>query len=270
MTPERWRQNRGSVPWRAGTGIQRAYGVSGSRMRRRRAAETRGRVADRAGTQGRRIHERPRRWPSRVGRVGAPERHTGRAAARAPIRFAPSLALAVWAKCIERTTRRSDARSRSRYCRLNSLLMRSGCARFEREARMLATLNHPHIGEIYGVQEAGGVRALVLELVEGETLADRIARTSGSAPMPVPEALGLARQISGGARGRPRKGHRPPGLEASEHQDHARWSGQGSGLRPGESACRRWLPPRCHRNARGAILGTAAYMSPSMRAVVAS
>ena len=49
-------------------------------------------------------------------------------------------------------------------------------ARFEREARVLASLNHPHIGAIYGLEDADGVRALVLELVEGETLADRIAR----------------------------------------------------------------------------------------------
>ena len=46
-------------------------------------------------------------------------------------------------------------------------------ARFEREAKVLASLNHPNIGSIYGLEEAAGVRALVLELVEGPTLADR-------------------------------------------------------------------------------------------------
>src|SRR6187455_1264938 len=65
-------------------------------------------------------------------------------------------------------------------------------ARFEREARMLATLNHPHIGAIYGVEEADGIRGLVLELVEGETLAERVSL----APLAVPEALRIARQIA--------------------------------------------------------------------------
>ena len=65
-------------------------------------------------------------------------------------------------------------------------------ARFEREARMLAALNHPHIAAIYGVEEAEGLRALVLELVEGETLADRLRR----GPVPVAEALAIARQIA--------------------------------------------------------------------------
>ena len=65
-------------------------------------------------------------------------------------------------------------------------------ARFEREARMLAALNHSHIGAIYGLEDAGDVRALVLELVEGDTLADRIQR----GPVPVAEALTLARQIA--------------------------------------------------------------------------
>src|SRR5713101_3920089 len=65
-------------------------------------------------------------------------------------------------------------------------------ARFEREARMLAALNHPYIGAIYGIEEADSVHALVLELVEGDTLAERLRR--GSAP--VAEALAIARQIA--------------------------------------------------------------------------
>ena len=57
-------------------------------------------------------------------------------------------------------------------------------ARFEREAKVLASLNHPNIGSIYGLEEQDGVRALVLELVEGPTLADRIRQ----GPIPVDEA----------------------------------------------------------------------------------
>ena len=52
-------------------------------------------------------------------------------------------------------------------------------ARFEREARLLASLNHPHIGAIYGLEDVDGIPALVLELVEGETLAERLAREAG-------------------------------------------------------------------------------------------
>ncbi len=65
-------------------------------------------------------------------------------------------------------------------------------ARFEREARMLASLNHPHIGAIYGVEQSEGVPALILELVEGPTLADRLAL----GPIPLTESLGIVRQIA--------------------------------------------------------------------------
>jgi serine/threonine protein kinase len=58
-------------------------------------------------------------------------------------------------------------------------------ARFAREARLLATLNHPHIGAIYGLEDADGITALVLELVEGPTLADRLAR--GALPLRDPQ-----------------------------------------------------------------------------------
>ena len=64
--------------------------------------------------------------------------------------------------------------------------------RFKREAQMLASLNHPNIAAIYGFEESNSVQALVLELVEGPTLADRIAQ----GPIPFVEALSIARQIA--------------------------------------------------------------------------
>ena len=65
-------------------------------------------------------------------------------------------------------------------------------ARFKREAQILASLNHPNIAAIYGIEESEGTRALVLELVEGPTLADRIAYGA----MPIEDALPIARQIA--------------------------------------------------------------------------
>jgi serine/threonine-protein kinase len=72
-------------------------------------------------------------------------------------------------------------------------------ARFQREAEVLASLNHPNIGAIHGVEEGDGIRALVLEFVDGPTLADLIARRagpSGPAGLPLDEALPIARQIA--------------------------------------------------------------------------
>jgi serine/threonine protein kinase len=71
-------------------------------------------------------------------------------------------------------------------------------ARFEREARVLASLNHPGIASIYGIEESEGNRALVLELVDGETLADRLTGRSGAggAKLSLDEALLVARQIA--------------------------------------------------------------------------
>ena len=65
-------------------------------------------------------------------------------------------------------------------------------ARFEREARVLASLNHSNIAQIHGIEETGGTRALVLELVEGPTLADRLEQ----GPIPLTEVLSIARQIA--------------------------------------------------------------------------
>jgi serine/threonine-protein kinase len=65
-------------------------------------------------------------------------------------------------------------------------------ARFGREAQVLAALNHPNIAQIYAIETSGATRALVMELVEGETLAERIAK----GPLPIDEALAVAKQIT--------------------------------------------------------------------------
>ena len=75
-------------------------------------------------------------------------------------------------------------------------------ARFQREALVLASLNHPHIGAIYGFEESDHVRALVLELVEGPTLADRIAQS----PIPLDEACSIADQIAAALDGAHQRG----------------------------------------------------------------
>jgi serine/threonine-protein kinase len=65
-------------------------------------------------------------------------------------------------------------------------------ARFGREAQVRASLNHPNLAQIHAIETSGATRALVMELVEGQTLADRIAQ----GPIPIDEALPIARQIA--------------------------------------------------------------------------
>src|SRR5215213_4953216 len=65
-------------------------------------------------------------------------------------------------------------------------------ARFQREAHVLASLNHPNIAAIYGVEDVAGARALVMELVEGSTLAERIPE----GPIPIDEAINIATQVA--------------------------------------------------------------------------
>src|SRR4029450_2704333 len=64
--------------------------------------------------------------------------------------------------------------------------------RFQREAQLLASLNHPNIAQIYGLEQAGGTGCIVMELVEGDTLADRLKR----GPLPIDEAVEVAKQIA--------------------------------------------------------------------------
>ena len=114
-------------------------------------------------------------------------------------------------------------------------------ARFSREAQLLASLNHPHIAQIHGLEDAGGQHALVMELVEGATLADRIARGA----LTVDEALPHREADRRGAGSRARARHRPSGSEAGEHQDSRGRHGEGARLRTGEGRS----PPQAARAA---------------------
>ena len=103
-------------------------------------------------------------------------------------------------------------------------------ARFTREAQLLATLNHPNIAAIYGLEESNGAPALVLELVDGSTLADRIAR----GPIPLAEALPIARQIAEALEAAHEKGIIHRDLKPANIKITPRRRGQGARLRAGE------------------------------------
>jgi hypothetical protein len=144
-------------------------------------------------------------------------------------------------------------------------------ARFSREAQVLASLNHPNIAHIHGLEESGGVTALVLELVEGEDLAERIAR----GPIPLDEALPIARQIAEALEAAHDHGiiHRdlkPANIKVRADGTVkvldfglAKAIDSGSGLgAPGSGNAANSPTLSIHATEAGIILGTAAYMSP--------
>ena len=140
-------------------------------------------------------------------------------------------------------------------------------ARFEREARMLATLNHPHIGAIYGVEEADGVRALVLELVEGETLAERIAgpgraRGSDTPGLSVSESLTIARQIAEALEAAHEKGIVHRDLKPANIKITPDGAVKVLDFGLAKVATPDNLGSDPSQSRAGAVFGTAAYMSP--------
>src|SRR6516162_5055841 len=139
-------------------------------------------------------------------------------------------------------------------------------SRFQREAEVLASLNHPNIAAIYDLQEADGARFLVLELVEGETLADRIAR----GPIPIDEALPIAKSICEALEAAHEQGivHRdlkPANIKITPDDkvkvlDFGLAKAMESTPTTGVSNSPTLLSAA--RSNAGLILGTAAYMSP--------
>ena len=145
-------------------------------------------------------------------------------------------------------------------------------ARFEREAKTLASLNHPNIAQIYGLETADGIRALVMELVEGPTLADRIAQ----GPIPVDEALPIAKQIAEALEAAHEQGiiHRdlkPANIKVRpDGTVKVLDFGLAKAMEPiwwdvADATASPTITSPAMMTGVGVLLGTAAYMSPSRR-----
>jgi Tol biopolymer transport system component len=140
-------------------------------------------------------------------------------------------------------------------------------SRFSREAQVLASLNHPHIAQIYGLEDSGGVPALVLELVDGPTLADRIAHGA----IPIGEALPIAAQVADALEAAHEQGiiHRdlkPANIKVREDGTVKVLDfGLAKAFDPSPSTGSDPMNSptiSLHATHVGVILGTAAYMSP--------
>ncbi len=147
-------------------------------------------------------------------------------------------------------------------------------ARFEREAQVLAQLHHPNISSIFGLEEADGVRALVMELVEGRTLAERLQIGA----LPLAETLSVALQIAGALeeaheRGIVHRDLKPGNVKLTpDGKVKVLDFGLAKALDPGDSSAASspllTQSPTLMRGATqvGVILGTAAYMAPEQAA----
>ena len=181
-------------------------------------------------------------------------------------------ARAAWARCTARATRSSQRDVAVKFLPRAFTSDPERLARFEGEARMLAALNHPNIGAIYGFEEADGLRFLVLELVDGQTLADKLAdvsRQRAGRGLPIRDALSIARQIAVALDVAHEKGiiHRdlkpanikitPEGVVKVLDFGLAKAAGAGSTPDLTQSP----TMPANHTSA-GAVMGTAGYMSP--------
>ena len=141
--------------------------------------------------------------------------------------------------------------------------------RFEEEAQALAALNHPHIGAIYGIEDSGDVAALVLELVDGVTLAERLA----VGPLPFEEITTIARQLADGLeaaheRGIVHRDFKPANIKITTDGTVkildfglAKAAGEPAPMKRFNSPFDSPAPSR-DATAAGVIVGTAAYMSP--------
>ncbi|HEX9710109.1 MAG TPA: serine/threonine-protein kinase, partial [Candidatus Thermoplasmatota archaeon] len=137
-------------------------------------------------------------------------------------------------------------------------------ARLEREARLLASLSHPNVASLFGIEDSDGTPVLVMELVPGPTLAERLER----GPLPVREALEIARQVAEGLEAAHRKGiiHRDLKPGNVKLTPEGRVKVLDFGLAKALSAAGAEDPQQTKtasgETGSGVVMGTAAYMSP--------
>ncbi len=188
-------------------------------------------------------------------------------------RFSPRSARAGWARCIAPATGDSNRDVAIKILPDLFAADPDRLARFEREAQLLAALNHPNIAHIHGFEDSSagpgqtGLRALVVELVEGPTLAERLA----AGPVPLDEALAIARQIAEGleaahAQGIVHRDLKPANIKvdpsgAVKILDFGLARVSGAGRAGGELLDSPTITSPAMTQA-GMILGTAAYMAP--------
>jgi Tol biopolymer transport system component len=137
-------------------------------------------------------------------------------------------------------------------------------ARFQREAQVLASLNHPNIAQIYGLEDSADSRCIVMELIEGETLQERVAR----GPVPIDEALAIARQIADGLEAAHERGIVHRDLKPANIKLNSKGKvtvldfGLAKAFQEQQASALSNSPTLVGASVPGVILGTAAYMSP--------
>src|SRR5438093_6098848 len=137
-------------------------------------------------------------------------------------------------------------------------------ARFQREAQVLASLNHPNIAQIYGLEESGDTQCIVMELVEGDTLQERLKR----APIPIDEVLPMAKQIAEALEAAHEGGiiHRdlkPANIKIAPNGNVKVLDfGLAKAFEESAQPSLSNSPTLMSASVAGTILGTAAYMSP--------
>ena len=182
------------------------------------------------------------------------------------MKFSPLSVRAEWAKSIKPATRASIASSPSKFLPAHLADRAELRERFDREAKTIASLNHPHICTLHDTGHQDGIDYLVMEYLEGETLAQRLAKGA----LPIEAGLAIRHRNCRRAGQGASQGHHASGSETRQHHAH-QVGDEVAGLRSGEAEAggrsrnvrfRSFLQSQNPLTAQGTILGTLQYIAP--------